>query len=262
MVLSLSCTQRQRHFAAMKVRRAFSLVELLVVISIIAVLVGILLPALGSARDSAKAMRCLSNLRQIQIAHYSFMNDHDGDLIDVGLAHGGVHSDENATFVKTLQEYWGDTQDSGTGQEIAARSPLDDSPHWHDGGTPVPGTTDQYRRTSYGLNDFLTDLTAPQFRATSIHDVPRPSATVQTVIMAFRTEFAGADHVHADDWGSVPVPSVRAATQSEIHAVGGPEADPASRSNYGYLDGHAASHRFDEVYVSPSQNRFIPAFAR
>lgn len=63
-----------------RLSRGFTLVELLVVIGIIAVLVGILLPVLGSARDTASAVACQSGMRQIALGLLGYAADNKGQF--------------------------------------------------------------------------------------------------------------------------------------------------------------------------------------
>lgn len=258
--------------------RAFTLIELLVVVAIIALLISILLPALSQARHQAKVTKCLANMRGLEQAHWSYMNENRDFFVNVGLSHGSALMDERVAWIHTLQKCYGDA--------LLARSPLDDSPHWgpYPGGEPIPGALpEQRRKTSYGVNDFLTDVANNGLNPygspppgvspgdwpggdgkayVRLDQVPRPSSTVHFLMMAFQGTFAGADHPHVEQWVEAPRPPVVAADQVQIHAAGGPEKDWDARSNWGFLDGHAKTLRFRDVMKNIQTNRFDPRVAQ
>jgi len=102
-----------------KRRTGFTLIELLVVVSIIALLISILLPALGKAREQAKAAICLSNLRQIGLASETYLVDNDGRyyeswsgasgvVTEIEFGQGGIPPVENLGLDPgdTNYDYW------------------------------------------------------------------------------------------------------------------------------------------------------------
>ncbi len=279
--------------------RAFTLIELLVVVSIIAVLIGLLLPALGSARLAARSVACLSTMRQIQIGSLMYSEDNRGRLIEPGLPEGGIGPREELAWVNTLRQY----VDEG----IDHRSPGDLSPHWAlergGQGVHIPGFPGRFRATSYAVNDMVTSQLQvslqPGDPAATIatryfnrmQKIAAPALTCQFLLMAEHGPFAGADHVHVQQWATSSrfdpayLPFF-ASQQASIGAFGGAggnwsegysgysgderayvqnnaeDAGWGTASNYTFLDGHGATMKFGEVYENEERNLFDPRLYR
>ncbi len=88
----------------MRQGKAFTLIELLVVVAIIALLVSILVPSLGTARQAAQRVVCMSNLKQFTYAFQYYCGDNNGQMPEFSHVFGGAPGDWYYEFTRYLGE--------------------------------------------------------------------------------------------------------------------------------------------------------------
>ncbi|MEM1109979.1 MAG: prepilin-type N-terminal cleavage/methylation domain-containing protein [Planctomycetota bacterium] len=166
-------------------RGAFTLIELLVVISIIALLIGILLPVLGNAREAALTAKCLVNMRTLTQASLNYSVDNDDSLPRASTtAFNGNPGDEAVWFV-ALDSYLG--QLTNTQVTVAGDRRFDEfkqDPVYTQIPT-IPTVNSQNLREfnrTIKMNEFINEFDrAGQVPTgdgyTKIYDIPSPSET-------------------------------------------------------------------------------------
>lgn len=220
-------------------RRAFTLVELLVVISIIALLIAILLPSLKGAREQAKMTVCLSNVKNMAVAVFMYVDD-NRNYFPLSRDHGGF---QDGGWINELVPYAGD--------KLLYRCPSDRSTNWID---PAQPNAINPRENSYATNVFMTPEDNPddpfgQESAVKLGYVRRSLCRfpLTTIYLAeYRDTHAGqapSDHIHADRW--VPDFTGQREDPKEEVAIG---RHRKVFENYGYVDGHAQSMKFDHTF--------------
>jgi prepilin-type N-terminal cleavage/methylation domain-containing protein len=224
--------------------RGFTLIELLVVIAIIAILAAMLLPALGRAKDKAKAAQCMSSLKQIILAASMYAEDNKDSYFHTG---GGSMPNDGQWFSNPRSDvllqptdgyaYWA----IGYYEYYAKNRKLFHCPacvhpdEWHDDGRYYP--SEFWQNSTYGVCQYLLrpfdESVEPQLKKVSSYKVPAKMIFCQD---AAEQKMEGAD----DSIGLFP-----GSTQILTQWIGSPP--------YGGLSGLYNGYHFDNEWYRHTQ---------
>lgn len=204
-----------------KMRRAFTLIELLIVIAIIGILASMLLPALKSARDMARMTACLNNVKQVGLAFQIYLSDNDGTLPESCEGWGNWGQDYNAKWKVSLG---GPTTAIGKIRASLNNDQVFFCPSRRT--SPAPGSN--YTHALYAPNGFPLRIggTSPMSFTGTGAKLSQIKKTAETILLAETLQYFPFIY-----WDNLPL----FADGTNLAAV------HLGMSNYSFIDGHAKS---------------------
>ncbi|MCK4624736.1 MAG: type II secretion system protein [Phycisphaerae bacterium] len=241
------------HNAQRSEQRAFTLVELLVVVAIIALLVSILLPTLNRAKESARMVKCLANLHAIGTAanmYAAYNNDYvprDADDLTPGYYYFGARFSPYLGGPEVPLEYDAPTADSAYMYDVFKELPVYQCPSFQD---------KRFVLTYLSNGRNLEPTGWIESPASKVTKLPRPPAEIAYICeinfacSEFNPEPNSVDYQFYDFWsndltwyGLQLTFSDSGATNPDPRMIHGDDERHLGRTTMTFFDGHAESRR-------------------